>query len=107
MVAFNTNYDFTESGGGYLFCGLAALCFVGLLMMFLPHYPFLTKLYAGGAALLFSAYLVYDTQLIMGGNHANEFSVDDYVFAALNVYLDLVNLFLNLLELFGTLKDNN
>ena len=38
--------------------------------------------------MLFSLYLVYDTQLIVGGAHKKfQFSVDDYVFAALNIYL--------------------
>lgn len=31
----------------------------------------------------------------------HQFEVDDYVFAALNIYLDVINLFLNLLELLG------
>ena len=42
----------------------------------------------------------YDTQLIVGGAHKkHQFGVDDYVFAALNIYLDIINLFLLLLQL--------
>lgn len=41
-----------------------------------------------------------DTQLIIGGKHAKfQFSVDDYVFAALNLYLDIINLFLFILQI--------
>ncbi|CEM02369.1 unnamed protein product [Vitrella brassicaformis CCMP3155] len=42
--------------------------------------------------LFFSAYLVIDTQAILGGQHKYQFTVDDYVFAALAIYLDIVNI---------------
>lgn len=55
---------------------------------------------SGGGALLFSLYLVYDIQMIMGGRqHAA--SPDEYIFAALSLYLDVVLLFLFLLQLVG------
>lgn len=45
-------------------------------------------------------YLVFDTQLILGGKHRRyTVSPEEYVFAALNLYLDIVNLFLLLLQL--------
>lgn len=60
------------------------------------------KMYSGASALLFSMYIVYDVQLIVGGKHKqHQFSLDDYCFAALNIYLDIINLFLHLLRLFG------
>lgn len=47
-------------------------------------------------------YLVFDTQLILGGKHRKyEVSAEEYVFAALNLYLDVVSLFLLLLQLIG------
>ena len=62
----------------------------------------LEVIYAGCGTLLFSFYIVYDTQLIVGGKHnAIRFSIDDYVFAALNLYMDIINLFIMLLRLFG------
>lgn len=51
------------------------------------------------AALLFSAYIVYDLQLLLGGQHMFSISPDEYVFATLNLYLDIMNLFLYLLRL--------
>jgi len=58
------------------------------------------------AVLIFTFYIVYDTQLIMGalGGHAISFEIDDYAFASLNLYLDIINLFLHLLSLFGERK---
>lgn len=51
--------------------------------------------------LLFVVYIIFDTQLIIGGGHKHEFAIDDYVFATMSLYLDVVNLFLHLLQLFG------
>ena len=56
-------------------------------------------------ALIFSCYLVYDTQLMMGGTHAYSLSPEEYIFAALNIYLDIVNLFLYILAIFGGSKN--
>lgn len=47
-------------------------------------------------------YLVFDTQLILGGKHRrHQVSPEEYVFAALNLYLDIVTLFLLLLQIIG------
>ena len=73
----------------------------GLIMAIVPHTPAMHKVYSSIAAMLFALYIVYDTQLIVGGKGTHEYSVDDYAFAALNIYLDIVMLFSHLLELFG------
>ena len=53
--------------------------------------------------ILFSFFVIFDTQLMLGqwGGHELEFSLDEYAFAALNLYLDILNLFLNILQLLG------
>jgi protein lifeguard len=59
-------------------------------------------IFSAGILLLFSVYIVYDTQLIVGGEHRKlSFSIDDYAFAALMLYVDIIQLFLSILELFG------
>eukprot|EP00416_Gambierdiscus_australes_P028585 CAMPEP_0171088478 /NCGR_PEP_ID=MMETSP0766_2-20121228/20807_1 /TAXON_ID=439317 /ORGANISM="Gambierdiscus australes, Strain CAWD 149" /LENGTH=265 /DNA_ID=CAMNT_0011546281 /DNA_START=14 /DNA_END=811 /DNA_ORIENTATION=+ len=103
-----TKTDFTGMGP-YLFAGLMALSMFGFMMMlwsFFTGAPLMGttmhKVYACGGVLLFVLYIIYDTQLIVGGTHKkHQFSVDDYAFAALNLYLDIVNLFMFLLELTG------
>ena len=45
---------------------------------------------------LFGVYLIFDTQLIMGGKRY-ELSIDDYVVGALILYLDIIMIFLYLL----------
>lgn len=44
--------------------------------------------------------MVYDVQLIMGGRKY-ELSEEEYVFGALILYVDIINLFLILLYIFG------
>ena len=62
--------------------------------------PIINIVYSSGGALIFSFYIVYDTQLIVGGEHKKiMFHTDDYVLAAISLYLDVVNLFLYILEL--------
>ena len=52
-------------------------------------------------ALIFSLYIVYDTQLMMGGKHKYSLSPEEYIFAALNIYLDVINLFRYILLIVG------
>lgn len=100
LFAFKTKVD-TTSLGGYLRAMSLSLFFIGLAGIFL-RVPLLQVAYSIGGAILFSGYIVYDTQLIVGGKHQEKrFSIDDYVLAALNLYMDLIRLFMFLLRLFG------
>ena len=56
--------------------------------------------------LLLFQYLVYDTQIMMGGGKMYSISPEEYIFAALNLYLDIVNLFLYILQLVSAAKGN-
>merc|ERR1719261_2397838 len=95
LFASQTKVDFT-SKGLYLY---AALWVLILMSFFTPFYSGRGNLlYSGLGALIFSLYMVYDAQLIFGGKHRKyQFGIDDYVFASLSLYLDIVNLFLIIL----------
>lgn len=109
LFACQTKYDFT----GFLpYFFMASLCLLGLgfalsLASWLgasQNGAFRTMylVYAAFGALLFSGYIILDTQMIIGGKHAKfRFCIDDYCFAAIHIYLDIVNLFIFLLQLFG------
>jgi FtsH-binding integral membrane protein len=56
--------------------------------------------YACLGAFLFSIYIIFDTQLIVG-RHTFSYSLDDAYFAAINLYLDIINLFLFILQILG------
>mmetsp|Transcript_91905 Transcript_91905/g.297398 ORF Transcript_91905/g.297398 Transcript_91905/m.297398 type:complete len:265 (-) Transcript_91905:114-908(-) len=104
--AWNTKTDFTGFGP-YLFAALLALTTLSFVLFILSlcgvSFPWLVMLYDLCGVLLFTFYIVFDTQLIIGewGGHGLQFSVDDYVFAAMNLYLDIIQLFLHILRLFG------
>jgi len=108
VFACQTKYDFTGCGP-YVLCMLMTLIGFSLVLSLAssfgasgPAFEFASLLMAALGALLFSVFIVYDVQLIIGGKHGQEFSIDDYCFAAMSLYLDILNLFINLLELFGT-----
>jgi len=103
--ACTTKVDFTGLGP-YLFGALLSLCAWGFMVSLLWSLGFPMEwavlLYDLVGVVIFVFYIIYDTQLILGGNHSqHEFGVDDYVFAALNLYLDIIQLFLHLLRLLG------
>ena len=106
--AWKTSADFTGLGG-YLYAALLTLVVGGFVGGFFSAFystPWIQNLYAVGGCLLFSCYIVYDTQLIVGGQHKkHQFGMDDYVFAALNIYLDIINLFVYLLRLLNSRRD--
>jgi FtsH-binding integral membrane protein len=89
--AHYTTIDFTGFGA-YLYAALLSFVVCGFVGSWFSAWygvAAIQSVYAGGGCLLFSCYIVYDTQLIVGGTHRkHQFGVDDYVFAALNIYLD-------------------
>ena len=97
LFAFQTKYDFTGIGP-YLLCFLLILVFMGFASIFIKNQIY-NIIYSSIGALIFSFYIVYDTQLIVGGRHKYSYDVDDHVSAALSLYLDIINLFVYLLEL--------
>lgn len=50
-------------------------------------------------AILFSAFIVVDTQMML-----HKVSVDEYILCAVNLYLDIINLFLYILRILGDRK---
>lgn len=98
LFAVTTKSDFTGMGG-YLFAGCLVMMLFGFLMMFV-HVPFMKTLYCCFGVLLFSFYLIFDTQMIMG-NKGLCIGIDDYIFAALQLYIDIIQLFLYILQLLG------
>ncbi|XP_059489168.1 protein lifeguard 1-like [Neocloeon triangulifer] len=99
LFAFQTKVDFTMMGGVLLVAAVILLVF-GIVAMFFPGKT-ITLVYASLGALLFSIYLIYDTQMMMGGNHKYSISPEEYIFAALNLYMDIVNIFIYILTIIG------
>ncbi|XP_048487599.1 protein lifeguard 1 isoform X3 [Plutella xylostella] len=104
IFALQTKYDFTVMGG-FLLCAVVVLMLFGIICIFIPSNRIVTLVYASLGALIFSLYLVYDTQLMMGGKHKYSISPEEYIFAALNLYLDIINIFLYILTIIGASRD--
>ncbi|KAG5673824.1 hypothetical protein PVAND_003838 [Polypedilum vanderplanki] len=103
IFAFQTKWDFTMLSG-ILFVAVIVLMLFGIIAMFFPGKT-ITLVYASCGALLFCIYLIYDTQLMMGGKHKYSISPEEYIFAALNLYLDIVNIFIYILTIIGASRD--
>jgi FtsH-binding integral membrane protein len=106
VYAMKTTRDFTGCGP-YLFTALCGLIVASLMVGIVawatgePMFEARRAMAAFGAV-LFSMFIVYDVQKIVGGRAKKiQYEVDDYNLAAMNLYLDIINLFLELLELYG------
>ncbi len=99
VFACQTKIDFTGAGA-YLYAALNCLILFSFVIWFGWAPGGARNIYLLLGVLIFSMYLVYDTQLIVGGDHKSyQFDMDDYVLAALVIYLDIINLFILLLQL--------
>lgn len=90
-IATVTKKDFSFLGN-FLFIGLILLVVASLANMFFQIPAFALAL-SGVSVLLFSGYILYDVSRIIQGGETN------YVMATLALYLDIYNLFVNLLHL--------
>ncbi|KAK9989495.1 hypothetical protein SO802_029734 [Lithocarpus litseifolius] len=80
--------------GLFLFASLLVLLVFGLIQIFIPLSKISVMIYSGLASLIFCGFLVYDTD-----NMIKCYSYDDYIWAAVALYLDVLNIFLSLLNL--------
>uniref|UniRef100_V9KUM1 Glutamate (NMDA) receptor-associated protein 1-like protein n=2 Tax=Callorhinchus milii TaxID=7868 RepID=V9KUM1_CALMI len=99
IFAMQSKWDFTM-GSGILCVVLLVLLAFGLLCAIIRSF-WLQIVYASLGTLIFAIYLVIDTQLMLGGKHRYALSPEEYIFASLNLYLDIINLFLFILQIIG------
>ena len=84
---------------------VAQLFFFGFVNLFIKS-KFLDLLYCFVGTALVGMYLVYDVQLIFG-KFGNEYSIDDFIFASMELYIDIIRLFLQMLRIPGQFQRNN
>ncbi|MBC7898162.1 MAG: Bax inhibitor-1/YccA family protein [Cytophagaceae bacterium] len=94
LYAFVSRRDFSALGG-FFTVGLWVLIATSLLNLFFRNQTASLWLSAG-AVFIFGGLLVFDTWRLK-----NVFGPDDYVQAAVAIYLDLINMFLAILNLLG------
>jgi len=86
----------TNAFGFFLFGALLLLLIFQVTSMFLGTASSMQKGFAGFGLLLFSAFIVYDTNKILQRNYEG-----DFITASMDYYLDILNIFLDLLTLNG------
>jgi FtsH-binding integral membrane protein len=92
-----------DSIGKWLMIGLIAICITSIINIFLQSGP-LAQVVSALAVVIFTGLTAYDTQkiretLMYDDDHRLE------IMGALTLYLDFINLFLSLLQLFGDKKE--
>ncbi|KAI3896593.1 hypothetical protein MKX03_023168 [Papaver bracteatum] len=87
-------YDFNFLGP-FLFGSIMVLMVFSIIQICFPLGRISLLIYGGLASIVFCGYIVYDTD-----NLIKRYSYDDYIWASVSIYLDIVNLFLSLLTLF-------
>mmetsp|Transcript_7547 Transcript_7547/g.21390 ORF Transcript_7547/g.21390 Transcript_7547/m.21390 type:complete len:211 (-) Transcript_7547:419-1051(-) len=98
--------DFTMCGGviaalsfTFLFAVIIAM-FVSWTCTTASCFQTTNLVIASIGVFLASIYLLYDIQLVMGGKRV-QIGIDEYVFAALNIYTDIIMIFLYILQIIG------
>lgn len=88
---YKTGKDFSRLGG-FLFAGLIVVLLAAIAALFIPA---MQAMVSAAGAPLFSGFILYDTSRLVRGEE------DNYVMAAVSMYLNVLNLFLSILQLLG------
>ncbi|KAJ4311371.1 hypothetical protein N0V94_007974 [Neodidymelliopsis sp. IMI 364377] len=100
LFACQSKYDFTH-WAPYLFGGIWVLILFGFMAAFFPYNSKVELGYGIVSALIFSGYILVDTQLIMRHYH-----VEEHIAAAISLYLDIINLFLAILRILNSQSEH-
>jgi len=81
--------------GPFLFGAVLVLMVFAMIQILFPLGKLSVMIYGCLASIIFCGYIVYDTD-----NLIKRYSYDEYIWAAVSLYLDIINLFLSLLTIF-------
>ena len=104
LYACNTKNNFAVCRIG-LYVILSQMLTIGIISVFF-RIKALYTFYTFCSTVLVGIYLVYDTQLIIG-KLGTGYSIDDYIFASLEIYMDIIRLFLLILKIIGNNSNRN
>lgn len=99
FLAFTIKKDLT-SWGPMLFAAVIGLIIASVVNIFIGSSVLMIAI-SGIATVVFSLFLLFDLKRIVDGGETN------YISATLAVYLDLVNIFQNLLAILGLTSSND
>ena len=101
LVAYNAPSEQFIMWEGFLSMALAGMVGLSVLSMFRPS-PMLTNIWLYGGLLLFSAYVLYDTQKLM--KNAKTRPTWDPINESFGLYMDAINLFIRFAMMFNNNK---
>ncbi len=95
VYTMQSKKDFSSWGAG-LYSALLILILSGLLHIFLPQSDAVEFIIAIFGAILFCCFIIFDIHMMM-----HKISPEEYILASINLYLDILNLFLHILRILG------
>jgi modulator of FtsH protease len=99
LFAMNTKRDFSGMGK-MLFVGVVVIIVASIINIFTQS-PIFQLAISSIAAILFSAFILYDTQKVIRGDFATPIE------GAIALYLDFLNLFVALLQILGLTSNSD
>eukprot|EP00112_Aurelia_sp_Birch-Aquarium-sp1_P010173 Seg2186.3 transcript_id=Seg2186.3/GoldUCD/mRNA.D3Y31 product="Protein lifeguard 4" protein_id=Seg2186.3/GoldUCD/D3Y31 len=99
VYTFQSKKDFSTWGAS-LFNILWILVLAGFMQILMPS-EILHLGIAVAGAVIFSCFIVFDTHMLI-----HKLSPEEYIVAAINLYLDILNLFLEILKILDAMKRN-
>ncbi|MFC0211166.1 Bax inhibitor-1 family protein [Paenibacillus chartarius] len=97
LYAARSKRDFSFLGG-FLVAATLGLMLMGIMNLFLPFGNMMSFIFSGIGVVVFSGWVLYDIAQYRDGVHASEVPM-----AALNIFLDFINLFLYLLRFIASI----
>lgn len=79
---------------------------IGSLVSIFYRGEFFNFILACAGAAVFSMYIIYDLQMIVGDKKL-KISEEEYIFAALNLYVDIIRIFMEMLKILRYLNENS
>jgi hypothetical protein len=95
-----------DSMGKFMIVGLIAICIASIINIFIGS-TVMQMVISAIAILVFLALTAYDTQTIREMVSSENSTYGDEVSGALSLYLDFINIFIHLLQLFGIMNKDD
>ncbi|CAG8526428.1 8779_t:CDS:2 [Paraglomus occultum] len=99
LFTLQTQWDFSGMFP-FLYGALWLVVILGFVQIFIPFNKTFDLILATGIAIVFCGYIIFDTYNLM-----HRLSPEEYVMAAVELYLDIINLFLAILRILNDLRD--
>ena len=94
---------FTKTDFSFLFAfiwGMSLVLLATFIVAIFMRNRFISLLLSVLVITIVCLFIIYDTQMIIG-EKSSQFSIDDYIFAAMVLYIDIMRLFLEILRVLG------